>query len=190
MRFVLGCLKRNEEGVTAIEFAMVAGPLFYMMIGIMELSLMFFTQHLMENASFNVARLSKTGFISNGQTQEQTIRNLMDDRTFGLLDPDLIDITARSYSNYSSVGQPEPYIDANGNGQHDGGENYTDVNGNGQWDEDQGVLSPGQAAEVVVYDVTYPWQMMTPLLEHVIGDNGAFTMQTTVIVKNEPYSVE
>lgn len=183
-------LFKQDDGVTAVEFALVSGPLIYMMIGIIELSLMFFTQHLMENASFNIARLSKTGYVVAGKTQVETIRDLMNKKTLGLVDPAKVGIVARAYSNYSAVGKPEPFVDANGNGIYDVGENFTDVNGNEEWDADQGVLAPGQAGQVVVYDVTYPWHMITPLLNNIIGDHGAFTMKTSIIVKNEPYSVQ
>ena len=181
-------LVKNERGVTAIEFAILAPVLFAFMFAIIELSLMFFVEHTIENATFNVSRMGKTGFVEAGQTREDTIRRYLEQRTFGLLDVDQIAIESKSYTNYTNVGQAEPYTDANGNGQHDAGENYTDVNGNGVYDLDQGAAGQGEASEIVLYTITYPWQMITPILGDFIGDNGAYIIQSTAVVKNEPYN--
>jgi len=40
----------------------------------------------------------------------------------------------------------------------------------------------------VLYTITYPWQMITPILGDFIGDNGAYIIQSTAVVKNEPYN--
>ncbi|MGE3770938.1 MAG: TadE/TadG family type IV pilus assembly protein [Bdellovibrionales bacterium] len=178
---------RDDRGVTAVEFAIIAPVLFTMMIGILELSLLFFTQHVVENASFNVSRLSKTGYVEEGLTQEQTIKKLMAERTLGLLDDEKIEIESMAYSGYDVISDPEPFVDANGNGVRDDGENYTDVNQNGAYDDDQGAVGAGAAGEVVVYTIKYPWHMMTPLLSEFIGDDGAYMIKARVVVKNEPY---
>ncbi len=181
-------LVRNEQGVTAIEFAVLGPVLLTMMIGIIELAMLFFVQHTIENATFNVSRMGKTGYVALESTREETIRQYLEQRTFGLLDADDIAIESKAYSGYAKVGQAEPYTDANANGQHDAGENYTDVNGNSQYDEDQGAVGQGEASEVVLYTITYPWQMITPIMNEFIGDNGAYVISATVVVKNEPYN--
>jgi hypothetical protein len=39
----------------------------------------------------------------------------------------------------------------------------------------------------VVYTVSYPWAVSTPIISNIIGSNGIFTITTHAVVKNEPY---
>ena len=80
------------------------------------------------------------------------------------------------------------FIDANGNSAYDMGESFTDINGNAQWDADMGSSGYGSAGDIVVYTVSYPWSLMTPIMSDLIGEsNGTFTITTHAVVKNEPY---
>jgi hypothetical protein len=104
------------------------------------------------------------------------------------LDADKISIKSLSYSGFDTLKRPEPFVDANGNGVRDDGENFTDVNGNGIWDEDQGLSGYGGTSEVVLYTVSYPWSFFTPLIGDVVeATNGVVTLTATAVVQNEPY---
>jgi hypothetical protein len=63
--------------------------------------------------------------------------------------------------------------------------NFVDVNGNGQWDDDMGKAGLGNPGDVVVYTVTYPWPIMTPLMKPIIGNS--ITLTARSVVRNEPY---
>jgi hypothetical protein len=54
-------LARNDDGATAIEFAMVGVPFFMMLFGIMGVGLYFFTIFNLENAVETAARPFRTG---------------------------------------------------------------------------------------------------------------------------------
>lgn len=54
-------LKRNEDGATAVEFALVAMPFFAMLFGIMGVCQMFFWMFTMENAVWSASRDLRTG---------------------------------------------------------------------------------------------------------------------------------
>jgi Flp pilus assembly protein TadG len=179
----------RRNGMTSVEFALISPVLFLTIIGSLESSMVMFAEHLLEGASFNASRLGKTGYVVTGETQEQTIKDLLAARIDPILDPTKLTLTSQSYKDYSSINQPEPYIDANGNGMRDNGENFTDVNGNGVWDADQGKNGYGQAQEVVVYTVTYPWKLFTPVLQQLMGnEKGEINLQSRIVVRNEPYA--
>ena len=178
-------IKACEKGATAIEFALILPPLVFLILGSIEFSLYLFVQSALEGATFAASRLGKTGYVANEMTREETIRASLDDRIGFFLNPDKIAITSKSYDDFSSVGKPEPFIDANHNGVRDSNENYTDANGNGVYDEDMGVSGAGDAGEVVVYTVTYPWQIMTPFIQDYLGKTS--DISSKFIVKNEPY---
>ncbi len=177
----------HEEGTTAIEFAFIAPVLMLMMFGIIELSLAMYTQSVMEGATSLSSRLGKTGYTESGISREQTIRNMLNARASGLLDTERFTIASKSYSQFDTIGDMEPFIDANHNEQHDPGETYTDINGNGAWDEDMGREGYGNANDIVVYTVTYPWHVATPILDAVFGDDGTVVLKASAVVKNEPY---
>ena len=58
---------RNERGVTAIEFAMVA-PVFFLLLGsIMETGIMLFTEYVIQTSVQDAARLVRTGQAQDDQ---------------------------------------------------------------------------------------------------------------------------
>ena len=100
---------------------------------------------------------------------------------------DALSVTTKTYADLDDIGEPEPFVDANGNGIRDDGENFTDINGNGVWDEDRAGTGYGGAGQIVVYTVTYPWPLFTPLVSHFIGTDGIYTLSSRAVVKNEPF---
>lgn len=186
LRFIPSLLK-SQSGATAIEFAMVAPVLILFSIGIIEVSLMMLTQNIMESATFTASRLGKTGYVEGGKTREETILEALQQSASGLLDISKVTITHLSYDQFGDVGRPEPFMDANGNGVRDSGENYTDVNGNGVYDSDMGAANAGDSGDVVVYTVNYPWTIATPIMSELIGTHGVFNLTARSVVKNEPF---
>ena len=179
--------KQNADGTVAIEFAMLAPAYFLLIIGVMECSLMMFAQHVLESASANASRIGKTGYVASSETRQQTIMDTITHLAGFIMDTSKIVMTSTTYKSFSSIGSGESFIDANGNGQWDPGENYTDANGNGAYDTDVGTSGLGNAGDIVVYTISYPWPIMTPIMEEVVGTNGTLTLTSRVVVKNEPY---
>lgn len=177
--------RKCEEGVAAIEFALVAPPLIFLILGSIEFSIFLFVQSSLEGATFSASRLGKTGFVDAPLTQEETIKQAIDNRVGFFLDMQDVAIESKSYADFGSIGQPEPFIDANGDGVRDPSENYTDTNGNGVYDEDMGAEGAGNSGEVVVYTVSYPWRVMNPLFYAYMGET--VEISSKFVVKNEPY---
>jgi Flp pilus assembly protein TadG len=177
-----------EAGVTAVEFAIIAPVLLLLLMGILEFALIMLAANVLESATTISARLGSTGFATGGGiSRQQTILNSIDAHAGTLLNVNNVTITSESYTQYDQIGQPEPYTDTNHNGQYDPGEPYVDVNGNGQWDADMGTAGLGNSGDIVVYTVSYPWAIMTPIMSNLIGTGGIYTITTHAVVKNEPY---
>ncbi len=177
----------DQSGTTAVEFALILPVLLTIIMGSIELSMYLFVQSAMEGATFAASRAGKTGYAADGRTREETIRDAMHSRLGFLFNSDDLDIDSKSYDDFSSVGDPEPFIDANANGKRDNGENYTDTNGNGTYDTDRGASGPGGAGDVTVYTISYPWTLLTPYLTEALGKDGVATVSSRFVVKNEPY---
>lgn len=178
---------RDCRGVTAIEFAVIAPVLMLLLFGIIEFSLIMLASNVMESATNISSRLSKTGYAEGSISREQTIINSLKAQAGSLLDTTKLTISTKYYQQFDQINDPEPYTDTNGNGSHDAGEPYTDINGNGQWDADMGLAGNGGPGDIVVFTVSYPWPISTPIISDLVGHNGTYTITTHAVVKNEPY---
>lgn len=187
IRRTLSSLIRRVDGVSAIEFALIAPTLLLLLFGIIEFSLIMMVQSVMEGATAAASRLGKTGYSANGLTREQTILQAITTRAGSLIAPASLTIQSKFYKQFDQINDPEPYTDSNHNGYYDAGEPFTDINGNAVWDADMGTSGYGSAGDVVVYTVSYPWIILTPVMGDIIGTHGVFTITTHAVVKNEPY---
>lgn len=179
-------MARCCRGVTAIEFAVIAPVLILLMLGILEFAMMMLVNNLMESATALSSRLGRTGYVEAGSTREATILDSIERRAGVLIDSDRLTITSRFYEQFDQIGDSEPWNDLNHNGVPEPGE-YTDINGNGQYDADLGQAGYGNAEDIVVYTVTYPWEIVTPIMREMLGKNGVYEITTHAVVKNEPY---
>jgi hypothetical protein len=183
-------LLRAHEGSTAIELAFAFPVVLMTVVGLMELAMILFVSALMEGGLRDASRFGITGNVPQGLTREQAIVNIVNDRTLGLLDLTPSDVRMRVYKAFDQVGKPEPITnDVNGNGSYDPGDSYTDVNGNGQWDADMAASGAGDSGDVVVYDITIDWPLLTPIMAPFIGHDGLITLGASIAVRNEPWAV-
>lgn len=179
---------KDATGATIIEFAIVAPMLFLILAGIIELGLILFTTSAIEGATNVGARIGKTGFSSGALSREDYIRNEVVRLTGGFLNTAQLNISILSYSSFSNIGQPEPCISpptAPCTGV--AGVNFVDINGNAQWDADQGSASAGGSGSIVLYRVTYPWRLFTPIMSSLLGTAGVFDITATAAVRNEQF---
>jgi Flp pilus assembly protein TadG len=175
----------GEGGTAAMEFAFVA-PIFLAMVGaIMEFSGIMFVQTLLEGSAREASRYGITGFTQEGVSREEQILAIVAHNTYGIIDLDELQMDTLVYENFGDVGQPEPFTDQNANEAFDSGEPFTDVNGNGTWDEDMGAAGLGGPGDVVVYRMSYDWNIIIPFFRMFFGD--AITLESNIAVRNEPF---
>ena len=62
----LSLWKKNDDGSTAVEFSLVGIPFILMVIGIIEMALMFTSQSLLEASTAEAARSIRTGAVQQG----------------------------------------------------------------------------------------------------------------------------
>jgi Flp pilus assembly pilin Flp len=182
----LSKIRRNKDGSAAIEFAFTAPLLITTVVAIMEFSMILFLNASLEGSLRDAARFGSTGYTPVGVNREDVIIDKIESATLGLVPIDAEHITTLAYTDFSEVGQPEPWIDDNpANGSYDVGEAYTDVNGNGQWDADMGTPGLGGACDVVVYRIETEWGLLLGLLASTIGN--PVKLEASTAVRNEPY---
>jgi Flp pilus assembly pilin Flp len=180
-------LLRDEDGASALEFGLIGLPMVLLMGGLLEFALLLTTASMLDSASLQAARYGATGAQPTDSSREEMIRRIIQERTFGLVSMENLQISTEVYRSFDRIDQAEGFEDANGNGQYDDGESFEDVNGNGAWDEDQGAPGLGNAEDVVVYEVRYPWQGVTGLMRPIVQD---IELTSSVPIRNEPYDLQ
>lgn len=187
---LLGRFRRSEHGSALVEFALVAPPLFLLVVGMFEVAMLMFVNVSVEGGIKEASRWGITGQQSTDPdlTREEQIVEIIEANTYGLVELTSADVTVKVYDSFNDVGKPEPWTDAPPfNGIHDSGEPYEDVNGDGEWSEDQGIVGAGSFGEVVQYTVHYTWALMTPLIGDIMGGpDGVINLSSSVTVRNEP----
>lgn len=174
----------DRRGVSVIEFAILGPMTITLLMAIVELGMVFMVSGSLENAVLASSRFGITGNTPDGVTREEIIRDLIDKNTFGLVDQDEVQIDTIVYDNFSDIGRPEPFADANGDGQWSDGETFTDVNGNGQYDTDVGLAGLGGAGDIVLYRIRYRINTLTALFDPFFR---TIDHSAAVAVRNEPF---
>ena len=178
-------LRGEEDGATIVEFALVFPVFLLAVFGAIESAVVIFVSSSIESAVLEASRHGVTGGTVPGVTREARVLEIVERKTYGLVDMDRVEIETLIYASFDDIGQPEPFDDANGNGSYDPGEAFTDVNGNGQWDADMGEVGLGGPSDVVVYRVSHAWGIMTPLMRNIMGAEIGHV--SSVAVRNEPF---
>ena len=177
-------LWHDVRGLAAIEFAVAAPVMAVALAGALELTVASFVGSLLESSLSDASRYGVTGFTTEEVSREQRVLDIVGARTLGLLDMDAVAIASLIYPSFEDIGQPEPFDDLNANGTRDAIEPFQDINGNGQWDLDMGVAGMGGPGDIVVYSIAYAWPMMTPIIDHIVGE---IDLSSSIAVRNEPF---
>lgn len=168
----LSRFRRAKDGATAVEFAMVALPFFFLLFAIMDISLMFFASTTLENGIIAAARKIRTGEAQAANMTAQQFRTLVCNEISMLLGCDArLGIDVRKYSGFGSV-QFAPALDQNGN-----------MSGNM-------TFNPGTAGDVVVVRAFYTWPMLTPTVGTQFSNmaGGKRLLESTMAFRNEPFN--
>jgi Flp pilus assembly protein TadG len=185
---------KNEEGSTIIEFAIISPVLFLIMLAIVEFSMVMYSTTVLDQALISASRAGKTGYVNataNGQcpspvvngtvvpqTQAQYINCIVGVHVSGLLNPNLLQISYRDTgSTVFNTSTDTPTYTSNCTNTPSQASNTLPLCAEGA----QG------AGDIVVYTVTYPWPIITPMIQHFLGTNGIYTLTASAVVKNEPY---
>lgn len=177
--------RRDEKGATAVELALVLPVLFIILISMIDLSIAMFLNTVVEGSLKDASRIGLTGVDTGEISHAESIVNIINGNSAGLINATAGDVSSLVYPSFAEIGMPEPYVDADGDGQYTAGESYTDVNGNGAWDEDMGEAGLGGPGEIVLYTLEYDWNLLSGELLPIL--NGIIPMSATMVVRNEPF---
>jgi Flp pilus assembly pilin Flp len=164
---------KDERGVTAVEFGLVALPFIALMFAILETALVFFAGQALETAIGNSARLIRTGQAQEDNMSLADFRTSICDQVFQLFDCEGgLQLDVRTFPTFDSIELGTPEVDEDGVLVTEG------------YDFDI-----GEAGEIVVVRAYYAWPVFVTMLGNDLSNygNSEHLLIATAAFKNEPF---
>lgn len=177
-------LARNEEGTTAVEFAMVIGPFLFLLFGILSVGFYFFVTFSLEHAVESAARVIRTGQAQSGTTPltAATFKTQVCSKLPAFMEcgtgTDKIRVNVQTYTGYGSVSPP------------------TCLDGSGALIATADTIyAPGGSSSIVLVGVCYEWELSKAManIPYWISPagarmaNGSTLIQAATTFTNEPF---
>jgi hypothetical protein len=176
---VINRFKKDEDGATAVEFALVGGPFFLLVFAIIESSLLFFANQALETIVDDVARLYRTGQIANISTKED-LKKEMCRRVVALFDCNKIVTQVDSAAKFSDLPPPPVSNDP------------ANVSSTGSYAPPE--RFPGKICgnQIIQFSASYEWPIYTnysaPLVSEGLNNNALINVTAVVRTENFPDS--
>jgi len=162
---------RAKKGATAVEFALIAAPFFFLLFAMLEITVIFFVSISMEHATMEVARTIRTGEAQKaGGSSAEFLTAICDTMTALVSCNGNVYIDVRTFADFGDVNMSDP-IDSE------------------ELDNGNFLYDPGEAGDIVVVRVFYVWKLNTPLIGHVFANlsGNRRLIATTAAFRNEPF---
>ena len=185
MTGVLRRLRRDRDGATIIEFALIVPILLSVILGFCEIAYQAYIQTVLTGA---MQRAGRNSTIQGNETATATdaIDAMVIGRVKSVAKVVTWKPTRKSYAQFGQIA-PEPFEDNNSNNKYDAAtECFTDVNGNKKWDTDPGTAGQGSANDVVFYQMDVTYARLLPVTR-LIGLPPQVAITANTILKNQPW---
>ncbi|MEA2906187.1 MAG: hypothetical protein QOI12_3574 [Alphaproteobacteria bacterium] len=164
-------LLQREDGVAAVEFALVAAPFLALLFAIMETALVFFAGQVLETVTSDAGRLILTGQAQSLSQDSFKDKVCPQAGLFGLFDCANMSVDVRAYTTFAGASLTPPPMDANG--------------------KTADTYQPGTACDIVVARVFYSFPVYVNLLGFNLADAttaGKRRLAATSVFRNEPFT--
>lgn len=159
-----------REGVTAIEFSLLAVPFVFFVIGTIELSIMMAANALLDASVADAARLIRTGQVQQTDSDpKEMFKEALCDGASVLLDCETIQYSVETIASFGDA-NPAP-----------------DVNDDGEMEAPP--FDPGGSGDIVLIKTTYLYPLVTPWIGGFFSDypGNKRLMSSSVVLQTEPY---
>jgi Flp pilus assembly protein TadG len=164
-------IARDRRGAVAIEFALLAIPLFMLLFGILETGLIFFGSSVLERATADAARLVRTGQAQAiNMTATQYHDYICGEVSVLLSCGASLQVDVEAYSDFNSVVVSNPIV-------------------GGVLDPNLNKYNMGVSGNIVLVRTFYTWNILTPILRPFFANlsGGQRLMTSTAAFRNEPF---
>lgn len=180
----LSALGTNSDGVSMVEFALIAPVMLGLLLGLFDLGFNIYTATQLEGA---VQRAARDSTLEGAIGTTSAIDARVTEAVHEVMPGSTLTFSRKAYANFADVAKPEDYTDVDGDGACDNGEPFEDANGNGVWDADQGVDGRGAARDAVLYTVAVSYPRLFPVAS-LLGMSPTATTQAETVLRNQPYA--
>jgi Flp pilus assembly protein TadG len=161
---------RSEDGVAALEFAILAPIFFLLLLALIDMSLFFATHSIVDKSVENAARAVRLGSLQADKDGSGFRATLCQDLFF--VDCNKFSFSVVATNDLSTISS-KPTLDGNG---MIAGATY----------------DPGKPEEFVVVTIVYVYQFIIPWIGDLLGDDGlndprSRAITSFLVIKNEPY---
>lgn len=163
---------RSRDGAAAVEFALVAGPLVFLICACIELAMVILLSVTLDNATDVASRQIRTGLTTSANTSVTAFKQKICDN-MGWLSASCmgslkVDVT--TYSNFADVPT-------------------TDLLKNGAFDTANFKYNIGGASKIQLVRAYYEWPLITPFLNAGLTtlSNQDAVITAKVVFRNEPF---
>jgi len=163
---------RDERGVTAIEFGILAIPFFTIIFATIETAMVFFAGQVLDSAVEDASRIVKTGQARDFSID--SFRSYMCGYTFGLIDCDKILIKVAAVGSFSAA-DPNPTV-------------QTCTETECTWALTD-VFEPGSRRQVIQVSAYYRWPLIfdVPYFSLRNQPDNYRLLAATRVFRNEPF---
>ena len=182
--------RKDERGVTILEFGLIAPSLLIMLMGALDWGHTLYMEGVLQGA---VQKAGRDGTLQTSAGTSDDARYAIDtvvrNQLKTLNKSATITITLRFYRTFTDAAAQaaETFTDTNHDGICDNGEPFDDRNNNGVRDTDGAdSVDHAGADDNVVYTVTVSYPRMFPI-DKLIGGSGTTTLTATTVLSNQPY---
>jgi Flp pilus assembly protein TadG len=172
--------RRSENGATAVEFALVAGPFFYVLGCICETGLMLFTEYVIQNSVQEAARMVRTGQVTAGDGSiliaGSDFKNQICEEVSIIIDcQGKVSVYVNNAATFASL--TSTIADPLTVGKQANGSAYVPV------------YQPGAQLRAATVIATYDWDFAFPFMDFLgnIGDGSERRLYGLAIFRNEPF---
>ncbi len=163
---------RNEEGAAAVEFALVAGPLIFLICGCIELAMVILLSVTLDNATDVASRQIRTGVTTTANSSAVTFAKTICDNMGWLASScaGSLHVDVTTYNNFGDVPT-------------------ADLIKSGKFDTANFKYTIGGASKIQLVRAYYEWPLITPFLNAGLStlSNKDAVITSKVVFRNEPF---
>jgi Flp pilus assembly protein TadG len=169
---------KNEGGSTAIEFAMVSIPFFFLVFALFGFALYFFVMNSLDKGMDQSSRLLRTGQAQKANMTVNGFKQSVCNLAGGWIICPKVQVFVQKFPDWTSVA-PTTCLNSNGS-----------VNTNSASGTDQIAQYSGTASQIVIVTTCYKWEFAQKIPFLSLGNmsDGSLMMQTATAFRTEPYS--
>jgi len=182
-------LLRDEGGVTAIEFGLLALPFFSILAAILETSIVFLAGQVLDSAVQDVSRLVRTGQAQQASMTPARFKELVCDRLYGLF-PNCTDlyVDMRVVGTFDEVDMTPP-VNWTCDPRKVGETEAQAAERCAAWTRPESYV-PGTGTSIVAVQVYYKWPVIVPFGGLGLRNlpDGRRLIGAATVFRNEPFS--